>query len=77
MKQEPTHNTKVSEALKRLGYRPGERVVLKRNKAAIIPIEDLELLEELEDQIDVIASKKALAEGKGIPLEQLKKELGL
>ncbi len=42
-----------------------ERLVLTRRGkklAAIVPVEDLELLEEPEDQMDVAAAKAALAE---------------
>ena len=42
-----------------------ERIVLTRRGktlAAIVTVEDLELLEELEDRMDVVAAKAALAE---------------
>lgn len=42
----------------------GERVVLKRNKKdimAMIPIENLKILEDLEDKIYVLLAKEALA----------------
>lgn len=52
----------------------GEQVV------AIIPIEDLELVEAIEDRIDIKEARAALreAEEKGtIPLDDFLKELGL
>ena len=52
----------------------GEQIV------AIIPVEDLELVEAIEDQIDVEEARAALreAEEKGtIPLDGFLKELGL
>jgi prevent-host-death family protein len=61
----------------------GERVVLTRRGkrvAAVISIEDLEILEKIEDEIDLREARKALAEpGKrhAIPWEKLKKDLGL
>src|SRR5436853_627203 len=51
-----------------------------KDVAALIPIEDLRLLEILEDQIDIEAARKALANQKNkvrVPLEQVKKRLGL
>lgn len=62
-----------------------ERVVLTRRGrklAAVIPVEDLEALEALEDKLDVIAAaraeKRAKAKGeKPIPWKKAKKALGL
>jgi len=58
-----------------------ERIVLTRrgkSVAAVVPIEDLELLEEIEDRLDVEAARKALAEpGKNVPLDEVKSLLGL
>lgn len=57
----------------------GERVLLHRHGkdvAAVVPIEDFQLLEALEDKMDLDAARKALAEkGKRVKWEQLKKEL--
>ncbi len=59
----------------------GERIVLQRNNkdvAALVPMEDLTLLKELEDRADLEEIKKALAEpGSNIPWEDIKKELGI
>ena len=47
--------------------------------AALVPVEDLTLIRELEDRIDLEDARKALAEAKGklIPWETVKRELGL
>lgn len=64
-----------------------ERFVITRNGkklAAIIPVEELELLERImdriEDEIDAMEIESALDEkrqGKTIPWEQIKKDLNL
>jgi prevent-host-death family protein len=60
-----------------------ERVVLtRRGKAlvAVVPIEDMELLRELEDRIDLEDARKAIAEAEEqgyIPWETVKANLGL
>jgi prevent-host-death family protein len=57
----------------------GERILLHRHGkdiAAMVPIEDVQLLEALEDKMDLDAARKALAEkGPRIKWEQLKKQL--
>ena len=73
---------KFSELLSRVGYAKERVAVTRRGKtiAAIVPIEDMELLEKLEDRIDLEDARKALTEArkKGtISLAKLKKELGL
>jgi len=58
----------------------GERTILhRRNKpvAAIIPIEDLKLLEHFEDLADIEDARKALKEKGRISLSQIKRDLGL
>ena len=60
-----------------------ERIVLTRRGkevAAVVPIEDVKLLEELEDRIDLEEARAALAETKSkgtIPWEKIKADLGL
>jgi prevent-host-death family protein len=57
----------------------GERVLLHRHGkdvAAVVPIEDFQLLEALEDKMDLDTARKALAEkGARVKWEQLRKEL--
>lgn len=70
---------KLSELANRVIY-GGERVVVEKNNKpafAMVSMEDMELLERLEDEIDIKAAKEALKEGDFVPLEQVKKELGL
>lgn len=59
----------------------GERIVLQRNNkdvAALVSVEDLNLLRELEDRADLAEIKKALKEpGSNIPWKDIKKELGI
>jgi prevent-host-death family protein len=60
-----------------------ERVLVSRRGrpiAAIVPIEDVELLERIEDEFDFKAALEALADPENavpIPWEQVKAELGL
>jgi prevent-host-death family protein len=71
-----------AELVNRAAYR-GERVrVVRRGRAvaAIVPIEDVEALERLEDELDLQAALEALADPKNavpIPWEQVKADLGL
>ena len=69
---------KFSEIVSKAEY-GGERTVLHRRKkavAAVVPIEDLELLERYEDELDAGLAKRARRE-KTISWEQLKKDLAL
>ncbi len=57
-----------------------ERIVLTRrgkDVVALVPIEDLKLLEEIEDRLDIEAARKALKERGSIPWKKVKAELGL
>ena len=71
-----------SETINRVAYGK-ERVVLERRGkavAAIVPMADIELLEQLEDLIDLEAARRALANPKNkktIPWKKLKAQLGL
>jgi prevent-host-death family protein len=69
-----------AEVLNRVAY-TGERVILHRRErdvAAIISMDDLALLQELEDRLDNEAADAALREtGASIPWEKAKKELAL
>lgn len=68
-------------ALNRVAFRR-DRILLERHGklvAAMVPVEDLELLEELEDRLDLEEARAALVEArsKGTrPWEKLKAVLG-
>jgi prevent-host-death family protein len=69
----------LAEILNRVAY-GGERVVLQRRQkgvAAVVPMEDLALLEALEDQADLKAALKAKKEKGRVPLSQVKARLGM
>jgi len=68
--------------LNRVAFGKNRVVLHRRGKdlAAIVPMEDLELLQKLEDRLDLEAARAALKEAsrKGtIPWEKIKKNLGL
>ncbi|MFU8806446.1 MAG: type II toxin-antitoxin system Phd/YefM family antitoxin [Bradymonadaceae bacterium] len=66
-----------ADALNRVAY-GGDRIILDRNGktvAALISVEDLELLQMLEDRMDMDAAREALAEGETIDWEDFKKDL--
>jgi prevent-host-death family protein len=73
-----------SDTLNRVAYR-GERIVLRRrgrDLAAIVPIEDLKLIQKMEDEIDLRQARKALSEMKRnglkpVPYGRIRKKLGL
>jgi prevent-host-death family protein len=74
----------LADMLNRAEY-AGERIIVHRrgkDAAAIIPIEDLRLLERLiaeaEDQLDVAAARAALAESdERVPYADARRRLGL
>lgn len=69
-----------AELVNRAAYQHDRVLISRRGRpvAAIVPIEDVEALEELEDEYDRRAVAEALAEGgEPIPWEQVEKELGL
>ena len=71
--------THVAETLNRVAYQ-GERIELERHGkaiAALVSIEDLELLEALEDRIDLAAARRALKESGHRNWNKVKAELGL
>lgn len=61
------------EILNRVAYGKERITVTRRGKelAVVIPIEDIQLLEELEDQADIRAAKKALKEKGAISLDEV------
>ena len=72
----------LSDVINRVAYGK-ERVVLTRRSkplAAVVPIEDIDLIEEIEDREDLKAARAALREVKRkgmIPLSRVKKDLNL
>jgi PHD/YefM family antitoxin component YafN of YafNO toxin-antitoxin module len=73
-----------SGTLSRVTKRRDRIVLQKRGKdvAALVPLEDLAMLEDLEDKLDVLDALRAEAEAaakgeKPIPWERVKKDLGL
>ena len=74
--------SKIADIINDVGIR-GERVILNRNKkdiVAMIPIEDLKVLEALEDKIDALLAKEALAGQESeelIPWDEIKARYGL
>ncbi len=73
-----TARAEFADILNRAAY-AGERVILHRHRkpvAAVVPIEDLEILEQIEDRVDLDEVRKRLKEPT-IPWLKIKKELGL
>jgi len=71
--------TNFSDTLNRVAYRK-ERIVLRRrgkDLAAVVPIEDLAFLDQLEEHLDLEAAQLALKEKGSIPWESIKKKLAL
>jgi antitoxin Phd len=69
----------LADALNRVAY-GGERIVLlRRGKgvAALVSMEELKLLEDLEDQRDLRLALKAKKEKGGITLAQYRKKHGI
>jgi len=71
-----------SAIVNRAAFGKERLVVHRRGKdlVAVVPVEDLILLESLEDALDLEDARKALADPKNrkrIPWERVKSELGL
>jgi prevent-host-death family protein len=68
-----------SDMVNRAAYGRERIVVHRREKpvAAVIPFEDLELLERLEDEIELKAVRESLKEPGTIPWATVKKKLRL
>ncbi len=62
-----------------VSYRKERVIVTRRGKAiaAVVPVEDLETLENAEDRHDIEAAELAKTEGPPIPWESIKEQLGL
>lgn len=69
----------LADTISRVAY-GGERIVLRRHGrelAAVVPIDDLKLLQALEDEMDVKAAKAALKEKGTVSWKKLKGDLKL
>ena len=68
-----------SDLVNRSAYGKERIVLTRRGKGivAVVPIDDLELLEELEDHLDLEEAKKALKEPGSVPWKKVKADLGL
>jgi len=71
-----------SDLINRVAYGKDRVVLTRRNRplAAVVPIEDIALIEEIEDREDLKAARAALREAKRkgtIPWARIKKELNL
>ncbi|MFZ1936742.1 MAG: type II toxin-antitoxin system Phd/YefM family antitoxin [Thermoguttaceae bacterium] len=69
----------LSDTLAKVSGRGNRVVVTRRGKrcAALVPLDDLEFLESLEDRIDIEDAKKALKEPGFVPWKKVKADLGL
>jgi antitoxin (DNA-binding transcriptional repressor) of toxin-antitoxin stability system len=83
---EPLPGLPIEEALAHLPeilglVTDGERIVLRREgqpPVALVPIGDLEWIQELEDRRDAAAAEAAMEEGGDpIPSEEIKRQFGL
>jgi prevent-host-death family protein len=71
-----------SEIINRAAFGKERITLTRRGKeiVAVVPIEDMKLLEALEDKIDLEDARAALAEAKKkgtVSWEKIKKELGI
>lgn len=74
----------ASEVISQVAYR-GERVIVRRrgrDVAALVPMEDLQRIEALDDERDAKESERALREFKksgdaAVPLDEVARDLGL
>ena len=71
-----------AETVNRVAYTKERVMVERRGKAvvAMVPVEDVELLQALEDRMDLSDARAAIAEAKkkgSKSFSKLKKELGL
>jgi prevent-host-death family protein len=70
----------MASAVNRVAFGKERLIVQRQGKrlVALVPIEDLEALEAMEDRLWVELADRAMAEpGEDIPWEQVKKDLGL
>ena len=74
--------SQFSEIINRAAFGKERMILTRRGKeiVAVVPIEDVKLLEALEDRIDLEEARAALSESKKkgtVSWEKMKKELGL
>ncbi len=72
----------IGEVINRVAYGKERVVLTRRGKpiVAVVPIEDLETLDLLEDRLDVEEARKvlgAIEEEGTTPFDQVKRELGI
>ena len=72
----------ISEIINRAAFGKERMILTRRGKelVAVVPIEDVKLLEALEDKMDLEEARTALSESKKkgtVSWEKMKKELGL
>lgn len=72
----------ISEIINRAAFGKERMILTRRGKelVAVVPIEDVKLLEALEDRMDLEEAREALSESKKkgtVSWEKMKKELGL
>ena len=69
----------MSEVVNRVAFGKERVTLMRRGKAlaVLMPMEDAQLLEELEDAADIRDALVALKEKGGKTLDDLKKEMGL
>ncbi len=74
----------LSDLINQVAFGKSRLTLTRRNKpiAAIVPMEDLEILERIEDNLDLLMALKELEtveqEGAGtVPWEQVRKKAGL
>jgi prevent-host-death family protein len=69
----------LSDVINRVVYQ-GERIILERHGkdvVAMVSVQDLELLEQLEDRMDLEEARRRLKEPGRIPWKEIKERLGL
>ncbi len=69
-----------AEIVNQVAYGMEPVILTRRGKevVALVSIEELELLEQIENHLDIEDAKKALAEaGENLPAEEVWKQLGL
>jgi prevent-host-death family protein len=70
---------RFADSLNRVYYRKDRVVIVRRGRpvAALVSMEDLELLRTLEDRIDLEAARRALRERDGRTLAEVRASLGV